>query len=149
MVQRTSSGCRRGVPRSGDATDALRGGRRPGRPARARPGPSRPLSRRRQPEPPVLQGGRAPAASRTAGGLLGRGARRAHDVLRDAARRFVDCFVGAIDDVGMPDDPAFRAAMRAYMEWATGRFIAYPDDPTDVPEGLAVPRWGWDGLIRT
>ncbi len=69
--------------------------------------------------------------------------------MSEAARRFVDCFVGAIDDVGMPDDPAFRAAMRAYMEWATGRFIAYPDDPTDVPEGLAVPRWGWDGLIRT
>jgi hemoglobin len=69
--------------------------------------------------------------------------------MSDLGRRFVDCFVGAMDDVRMPDDPDFRAAMRAYMEWATTRFIAYPDDPADVPDGLTVPRWGWDGLGRS
>jgi hemoglobin len=23
---------------------------------------------------------------------------------------------------------------------------AYPDTPDDVPEGLPIPRWSWDGL---
>lgn len=66
--------------------------------------------------------------------------------MSDLAPRFVDCFVGAMGDVGMPDDPGFRGAMSGYMEWATQRFVAYPDDPADVPDGLAVPRWDWDGL---
>lgn len=66
--------------------------------------------------------------------------------MTDLGRRFVACFVGAMDDVGMSVDPDFRGAMRAYMEWATRRFVAYPDDPADVPEGLVVPRWSWDGL---
>ncbi len=47
--------------------------------------------------------------------------------MTDLGRRFVDCFVGAMDDAGLPDDPEFRAAMRAYMESAVVEFIAYPD----------------------
>ena len=32
--------------------------------------------------------------------------------------RFVACFVAAMDDAGVPEDADFRAALRAYMEWA-------------------------------
>src|SRR3954454_16121983 len=38
--------------------------------------------------------------------------------ITDLGRRFVDCFVAAMDDAGLPPDPDFRAAMRGYMEWA-------------------------------
>jgi hemoglobin len=65
----------------------------------------------------------------------------------DLARRFVDCFVGAMDDAGLPGDPEFRAAMRAYMVWAVEDFVAYPDDADDVPGGLTVPSWSWDGPV--
>jgi len=65
----------------------------------------------------------------------------------DLGRRFVDCFVAAADDAGLPDDPAFRAALRAYMQWAVDDVLQYPDGDAAVPAGLSVPRWSWDGLV--
>ena len=66
--------------------------------------------------------------------------------MTDLARRFVDCFVAAADDAGLPDDPQFRAALRAYMEWAVTDVLRYENPGDVVPRGLAVPRWSWDGL---
>ena len=66
--------------------------------------------------------------------------------MSDLGSRFVGCFVAAADDAGLPGDPQFRAALRAYMEWAVGHFIGYPDRGTAVPSGLPMPRWGWEGL---
>jgi len=66
----------------------------------------------------------------------------------DLGRRFVDCFVAAADDAGLPDDAEFRAALRAYMEWAVDDVLAYSPQDAVVPEGLPVPRWSWDGLQR-
>jgi hemoglobin len=66
--------------------------------------------------------------------------------LTDLGRRFLDCFVQAQDDVGLPDDPEFRAALRAYMSWAVTDVLAYPDDDVPIPAGLPMPRWSWDGL---
>jgi hemoglobin len=61
-------------------------------------------------------------------------------------QRFVECFVLAADDAGLPGDPELRAALRAYMEWAVKDVaLSHPDD-SDVPPGLAIPRWSWDGL---
>lgn len=57
--------------------------------------------------------------------------------------RFLACFVAAMDDAGLPDDPAFRAAMRAYMVSAVDDFLrVMPGRPGDVPDGLPIPRWG-------
>jgi hemoglobin len=67
--------------------------------------------------------------------------------MSDLGRRFVECFVAAADDAGLPADAEFRAALRAYMEWAMPAFIGYPDGGEAVPNGLAVPHWGWDGLL--
>lgn len=64
----------------------------------------------------------------------------------DLAARFVACFVAAADDAGLPADPEFRAALRAYMEWAVTDVLRYEDTATDVPRQLPVPRWSWDGL---
>jgi len=63
----------------------------------------------------------------------------------DLGRRFVDCFVRAADDAGLPSEPEFRAALRAYMEWAVDEVLGYPD-ARPVPKGLEIPRWSWDGL---
>jgi hemoglobin len=67
--------------------------------------------------------------------------------LTDLGQRFVDCFVGAIDDAGLPADAGLRTALREYMEWAVADMIAYPDAGSDVPAGLPVPRWSWEGLV--
>ena len=63
----------------------------------------------------------------------------------DLARRFVDCFVAAADDAGLPADPEFRAVLRAYMVWAVSDVLSYPE-ADDVPNSAATPRWSWDGL---
>jgi hemoglobin len=64
----------------------------------------------------------------------------------DLGERFVRCFVAAIDDAGLPADPEFRASMRAYMEWAVADVLRYSPVDAEVPEGVPVPHWGWDGL---
>ena len=63
----------------------------------------------------------------------------------DYGPRFVACFMQAADDVGLPDDPDFRAQLRAYMEWATVEVITYAPPEAQVQPGLPVPRWGWNG----
>ncbi len=68
--------------------------------------------------------------------------------MSDLGRRFVACFVAAADDVGFPDDPGFRAALRAYMEWAVGEVLVLGPPDTTVPHGLPMPHWSWDGLVE-
>ncbi|MHA6784209.1 hypothetical protein ACVGOW_24915 [Pseudonocardia saturnea] len=65
----------------------------------------------------------------------------------DLGRRFVECFVAAADDAGLPADPPFRAALRAYMQWAVDDVLTDGDAP--VPAGLPMPRWTWDRLVTT
>ena len=65
--------------------------------------------------------------------------------MTDLGRRFVDCFVAAADDARLPEDPEFRAALRAYMVWAVTEVLSHPEK-ADVPLGVAMPRWSWDGL---
>jgi hemoglobin len=64
----------------------------------------------------------------------------------DLGERFLDCFVQAMDDVALPDDPAFREAMRSYMRWAVDNVLQYSPVNAVVPERLRMPRWDWGGL---
>jgi hemoglobin len=59
--------------------------------------------------------------------------------------RFVACFMQALDDAGLPADPEFRARLRSYMEWAVGEVLSYSPHGAQVPVGLPVPRWSWNG----
>ena len=61
--------------------------------------------------------------------------------MSDLGERFERCFDAAMDDAGLPADPEFRAAMRAYMHCAVGEFIAHPDGPESVAPDAAMPRW--------
>jgi hemoglobin len=64
----------------------------------------------------------------------------------DLGRRFLSCFVAAADDAGLPTDPAFRAALAAYMEWAVADVLAYAPEEAVVPDEAPMPRWTWAGL---
>ena len=64
----------------------------------------------------------------------------------DLGERFLDCFIHALDDAGLPADPDFRAAMRAYMRWAVDNVMSYSPEDAVVPSGLALPHWNWEGL---
>jgi hemoglobin len=68
-----------------------------------------------------------------------------HGDMGDLGRRFVDCFVGAMDDAGLPADTDFRDAMAAYMRWAVDNVLSYETEDAVGPH-TPMPRWGWQGL---
>jgi hemoglobin len=67
--------------------------------------------------------------------------------MSDLGERFVACFVAALDDAGLPDDPRFRTALEAYMRHAVDTVLSY-SDVQEAEAGLPMPRWGWDGPER-
>jgi hemoglobin len=64
----------------------------------------------------------------------------------DLGEGFLECFLAALDDAGLPDDAEFRAALGAYVEWAISRVDEYAPVGLVVPAGQPMPRWSWDGL---
>ena len=64
----------------------------------------------------------------------------------DLGRRFVACFDTAVDDAGLPDDVEFRTALHDYMTWAVSDVLVYAPVDSEVPAGVRMPHWSWDGL---
>jgi hemoglobin len=62
-------------------------------------------------------------------------------------RRAVACFDQALEDAGIVD-PALRRSLHGYFAWATEGMARYPRSPEDVPAGLTIPRWSWDGPLE-
>ena len=61
-------------------------------------------------------------------------------------RRAIACFDEALADIGLADD-RLRAVLHDYFAWATtGPMAQYHDSADDVPSGLGIPQWSWDGL---
>jgi hemoglobin len=58
-------------------------------------------------------------------------------------RRFVSLMSVAADDAGLPDDPEFRSALMAYLEWGTRLAMHNSQPGADVAPHAPVPRWGW------
>ena len=62
-------------------------------------------------------------------------------------RRAVECFDQALDDVGLDKAGPVRQVLHDYFAWATTTTMArYHRSADDVPDGLVIPRWSWDGL---
>ena len=63
--------------------------------------------------------------------------------------RAIVCFDQALGDVGLAEDSGLRRVLHDYFAWATTTTMArYNRSADDVPEGLRIPRWSWDGLQR-
>ena len=61
-------------------------------------------------------------------------------------RRAVACFDRAMDDVGLTAEP-LRQVLHDYFAWGTTVALAqYHESADDVPDGLSIPHWSWDGL---
>jgi hemoglobin len=64
-------------------------------------------------------------------------------------RRAIACFDQAMDDVGLGTAEPVRQVLHDYFAWATTTTMArYHASADDVPEGLDIPKWSWDGLQR-
>jgi hemoglobin len=57
--------------------------------------------------------------------------------------RFASLMSLAADDAALPDDPEFRSAFMAYVEWGTRLALANSQPGADVAAHAPVPRWGW------
>jgi hemoglobin len=63
--------------------------------------------------------------------------------------RAIGCFDQAMDDVGITSDP-LQSALHEYFAWATSTTMAqYHSSADDVPHGMVIPKWSWDGLIES
>ena len=62
-------------------------------------------------------------------------------------QRAIACFDQALEDVGIAADDRLRQVLHDYFSWATTTTMSrYHDSADDVPAGLAIPHWSWDGL---
>ena len=64
----------------------------------------------------------------------------------DMDRRAIACFDQALADVGLSPGNALGQVLHDYFAWATTTTMSrYHASADDVPAGLAIPRWSWDG----
>jgi len=64
----------------------------------------------------------------------------------DMDNRAIACFDQALVDAGLTGEP-LRQVLHDYFAWATRTAMSqYHRSADDVPDGLSVPRWSWDGL---
>jgi hemoglobin len=62
-------------------------------------------------------------------------------------RRAIACFDRALADTELATDGRLRQVLHDYFAWATTTTMArYHRSADDVPDGLVIPRWSWDGL---
>jgi hemoglobin len=61
----------------------------------------------------------------------------------EARHRFASLFSLAADDAGLPDDPEFRSALAAYLEWGSRLALHNSQPGADVPPEAPMPHWGW------
>jgi hemoglobin len=62
-------------------------------------------------------------------------------------RRAIACFDEAVIDIGLSENDPIRAVLHDYFAWATTTTMSrYQRSSDDVPEGLRIPHWSWNGL---
>jgi len=57
--------------------------------------------------------------------------------------RWVALLSEAADEVGLPDDPEFRSAFVAYLEWGSRIALANSQPGAAPPPSAPMPHWGW------
>ena len=64
-------------------------------------------------------------------------------------RRAIVCFDRALADVGMANDGTLWQVLHDYFARTTTTAMSrYLRSAGDVPAGLTISRWSWDGLQR-
>jgi hemoglobin len=64
-------------------------------------------------------------------------------------RRAIDCFDLAMQDIGLASIEPLRQVLHDYFAWATTTTMSsYHDSADDVPDGLSIPQWSWEGPQR-
>jgi len=68
---------------------------------------------------------------------------------RTGAGRAIACLDQAMQDVGPAAAGPLGQVLHDYFAWATTTTMSrYHESADDVPAGMPIPRWSWDGLHR-
>jgi hemoglobin len=63
-------------------------------------------------------------------------------------RRAIACFDEALVDVGLSRDERLLRVLHDYFAWATTTAMSrYHRSADEVPDGLPIPHWSWDGPV--
>jgi hemoglobin len=65
------------------------------------------------------------------------------EITEDKRSRWAQLISEAADEAALPDDPEFRSAFVAYIEWGTRIALANSEPGAEPPGEAPVPRWGW------
>ncbi len=66
---------------------------------------------------------------------------------REMDRRAIACFDNALTDIGLVESGPLRQVLHDYLAWATTTIMSrYHHSADDVPDGLRIAHWSWDGL---
>lgn len=66
----------------------------------------------------------------------------------DMDNRAIRCFDEALTDLGLDSDEPLRRTLHDYFAWATRCAMSrYPESPDQVPDGLRLRHWSWNGLV--
>lgn len=66
----------------------------------------------------------------------------------DMDHRAIACFDQALDDIGLKRGEPLWQILHDYFAWATTTTMSrYHHSASDVPDGLQIPKWSWNGLV--
>ncbi len=65
------------------------------------------------------------------------------EITEEQRSRWAYLIAAGADEAGLPDDPEFRSALVAYVEWGTRIAKANSAADASPPADLPAPRWGW------
>lgn len=64
-------------------------------------------------------------------------------------QRAIACFDQALADIGVAATEPLHRVLHDYFAWSTTAWMTrFHESAEDVPEGLCIPRWSWNGLER-
>ena len=64
-------------------------------------------------------------------------------------RRAIARFDQAMQDIGLDEAGSLWRVLHDYFAWATTTTMArYHESADEVPAGMSIPHWSWDGLLR-
>ena len=68
-------------------------------------------------------------------------------ITEEQRARFVELYMAALDTAGMPDDPAFRDAVREHVEFGSRVALqnSHAESEAELHPLREVPRWTWAG----
>ncbi|CAN5763537.1 group II truncated hemoglobin [soil metagenome] len=58
-------------------------------------------------------------------------------------KRWVDLLLDTANEIGAPDDPEFRSAFVAYLEWGSRLAVQNSQPGAVAVEDAPMPKWGW------